>query len=111
MRWFLTSAAADAAVARLMSGDAAYAASVVRRRTGKRLCSLDFVLCFHVGRKVFSAVTGMPTKLTTRVRFPMKLDMTPFSAFGGDDCTPSAAQLAAAAAQGSGREDGSSVER
>jgi hypothetical protein len=107
---FLTSAAADAAVARLMSGDAAYAASVVRRRTGKRFVfsRLPPVLCFHVGRKVFSAVTGMPTKLTTRVRFPMKLDMTPFSAFGGDDWHAVSSAVSSSSSTGSGREDGSS---
>lgn len=59
----------------------------VRRRVSKRyvFSRLPSVLCFHVGRKVFNASTGTMKKLTTRVDFPVILNMAPFTAFGGGD--------------------------
>lgn len=42
------------------------------------------VLCFHVGRRYFCPRTGRMTKLRQHVRFPVNLDMTQFSAYGGD---------------------------
>ena len=59
----------------------------VRRRVSKRyvFSRLPSVLCFHVGRKVFNARTGTMQKLTTRVDFPVILNMAPFTAFGGSD--------------------------
>lgn len=45
---------------------------------------LPQALCFHLGRRHFCPMSGRMTKLRQHVQFPVHLDMTPFSAYGGD---------------------------